>query len=83
MKNLNFEVAPEVQARYKILAGERKVPVSNLYAAVLAEALDLGTAATVPCAGRKPRAPETKPRQKRKIVEFSGTMAAAGAPAVA
>lgn len=66
MVNLNFTVPESVRERYRKLAKDRGVPVQNLYAAVLLDALDIGTAETVTCDGRKPRAKETKPRAPRK-----------------
>lgn len=67
MPTLNFPVPETVQAEFHAIAKRRKVPVQNLYAAVLAEALCLELVSTVACEPRKPRAKETKPRAPRKL----------------
>lgn len=67
MPTLNFPVCLETQEHYRVIAKDRKVPVQNLYAAVLREALALDLVSTVACEPRKPRAKETKPRAPRKL----------------
>ena len=65
MATINFFVPAHVREAYREVAEQREVPLKNLYAAALEEALDLGLVSTVPCQGRKPRAKETKPRSEQ------------------
>ena len=61
MATLNFFVPEHVREAYRKVAEQREVPLKNLYAAALEEALDLGLVSTVPCQGRKPRSEQVTP----------------------